>query len=128
MCIRDRIYRYEDAVGFQRFQIAKIRSFHQPILTFTTHAEAWAFLLKNIKDYSLCPKLCGVQKPPKACYAYREQNCRGACCGEESTDRYNARIDQFIHSLSRRPSKILIKEKGRRQKEQAAILFDQGLF
>lgn len=121
------IFQYEDNAGYQRLQIGKNKVFHQPIQTFTSHAEAWSFILAKIKEFRLCPKLCGVQKSPKACYDFQQQKCEGACCGEESQESYNHKIDQLLHSLNLTTSKILIREKGRGQEEQAAILFDNGL-
>jgi DNA polymerase-3 subunit epsilon len=121
------IYQYEDAAGYQRFQIAKSQNLHPAVFSFTTHAEAWAYLLDKIKEYHLCPRLCGIQKSNGVCYSYPEKNCKGACCGEESVSNYNGKINRWIQSLNQHTSKILIKEKGRIQEEQAAILFDHGL-
>lgn len=121
------IYQYEDALGYQRFQIAKTRKSYPSVYSFTTHAEAWAFLIQKINEYHLCPKLCGIQKAPGACYSHQEMNCEGACCGKESIQSYNSKIIQMVSSMQQQRSKILIKEKGRGHEEHAAILFDQGL-
>lgn len=121
------LYQYEDNQGYIRFQIAKIQRLHQPVCSFSTHAEAWTFLLEKIKTYSLCPKLCGIQKAKNACYAFQEKQCEGACCGEESSNDYNFKIQQFFASMEDKPSRMLIKEKGREPGEEAVILFDQGL-
>lgn len=121
------IYQYEDSLGYLRLQIAKIQRLHHPICSFTSHAEAWAFLLARIRELHLCPKLCGIQKATGACYAFQEHACEGACCGKESAESYNAKVGELCRSLEEQPSKILIKEKGRGMEEEAAILFDQGL-
>lgn len=122
------IYSYEDAQGYMRLQISKIARFHTPIYSLPSHAEAWSFLLQKIKEFSLCPRLCGIQKTTGACYAYQESRCDGACCGNESRDDYNGKIDRVLLSLKEQPSKILIREKGRNEGEQAAMLFEQGVF
>lgn len=121
------IYQYEDHRGYLRLQVAKIQRLHEPLFSFSSHAEAWTFLLGKIKSHHLCPKLCGVQKTPGACYAFQEQVCQGACCGGESCESYNLKISELLYSIKKQPSKILIKEKGREKGEEAAILFDQGL-
>ncbi len=120
------IYSYEDALGYKRFQIAKVKPFHAPLFSFVSHAEAWKLLLSKIDEYRLCPKLCGIQKSSGACYAFQDQKCNGACCGKEDVESYNAKIGRLIQSLEQQPSKLLIKEKGRTKEEQAAILFDGG--
>ena len=121
------IYQYEDGGGYLRLQVAKIQRLNEPICSFSTHAEAWAFLQGKVKDYHLCPKLCGIQKTPGACYAFQEHGCSGACCGEESAESYNNKVIELLRSMEGQPSRMLIKEKGREQGEEAAILFDQGL-
>lgn len=121
------IYQYEDSSGYLRLQIAKIQRLHEPVCSFSSHAEAWAFLLGKVKDYHLCPKFCGIQKTSGACYAFQEHKCEGACCGEESLESYNSKVKKLFLSAEEQPSRILIKENGREQGEEAAILFDQGL-
>lgn len=121
------IYQYEDSKGYVRLQLAKIRRLHEPLFSFSSHAEAWAFLLGKIKSHHLCPRLCGVQKTSGACYAFQEQLCGGACCGKESCESYNHKVNELVSSMQEQPSRILIKEKGREEDEEAAILFDQGL-
>ena len=121
------IYQYEDNRGYLRLQIAKIQRLHEPLFSFSSHAEAWAFLLEKIRTHSLCPKLCGVQKTPGACYSFHDEGCKGACCGVEDCESYNHKISELLYSIKEQPSRILIKEKGREQDEEAAILFDQGL-
>lgn len=121
------IYQYEDSRGYFRLQVAKIQRLHEPLFSFSSHAEAWAFLLEKIRTHSLCPKLCGVEKTAGACYSFQGGVCKGACCGEEGVDSYNLKISELLCSMKKQPSRILIKEKGREQDEEAAILFDQGL-
>src|SRR5690606_34358240 len=88
---------------------------------------AWSFLLGKVNEFDLCPKLCGVQKSKGACYSYQQNNCKGACCGQEGIGVYNEKIDGFVQSLSFDSRRILIKEQGRNREEEAAILFEQGL-
>jgi len=121
------IYQYEDSKGYMRLQISKIQRLHPPICSFVTHAEAWSYLLGKINEFGLCPKLCGIQKSTGACHSFQEKNCEGACCGKEDNLDYNRKIDLLHLSLINEPSRILIKEKGRGQGEEAVILFDRGL-
>lgn len=50
-------------------------------------------LLTTVKTYDLCPKLCGLESPRGACFAYQLGKCRGACIGKESAESYNRRVD-----------------------------------
>ncbi|HLW18876.1 MAG TPA: exonuclease domain-containing protein [Cyclobacteriaceae bacterium] len=121
------IYQYEDSLGYIRLQVSKVQRMHQPMCSFSSHAEAWNYLLERIKEFGLCPKLCGIQKSPGACYAFLENKCEGACCAKETNLDYNSKVERLLLSLKDEPSRILIKEKGRECGEQAAILFDRGL-
>lgn len=47
-----------------------------------------------IKDFSLCPKLCGAEKSKGACFMHQLRKCPGACIGKESPDVYNQRLLQ----------------------------------
>jgi len=121
------IYKYEDGQGFVRFQVAKINKGHKPVVTFNSHAEAWAFLLQAVSNYSLCPKLSGIQKTPKACYDFALHKCNGACAGIEHAEEYNQRANEWISGFLNRPGRVLIKERGRDAQEHAAILFEDGI-
>ncbi len=47
-----------------------------------------------IKDFSLCPKLCGLEKSPGSCFMYQLRKCYGACTGQETSELYNQRLLQ----------------------------------
>jgi DNA polymerase III subunit epsilon len=121
------LFTYEDQQGFPRFTISRVSGHQTPILTFTTHSEAWYYLLDVVKTFQLCPKLCGIQKSPGACFDLKEGNCLGACCGEESSESYSDRVEKMLYKIRLGGSTILIREKGRETEEDAALLFENGL-
>ncbi|AWW32030.1 DNA polymerase III subunit epsilon [Echinicola strongylocentroti] len=121
------IYRYQDGAGYERFQVAKINRFAKPLLGFRSHHEAWSCLLEKIEKYQLCPKLCGVQKTPAACYDHQVGVCLGACCGQELPATYNARVQEWLGQIKQEKNRLLIREKGRNKDEQAAIYFEEGV-
>lgn len=121
------LFTYEDQQGYPRFTISKVNGQQKPILTFTSHAEAWYFLLDVVKIHQLCPKLCGIQKSPAACFDFEAGTCLGACCGKEPADSYADRVEKMVGEIQLSGSTILIKEKGRESEEEAALLFENGL-
>ncbi len=121
------LYQYQDGMGYIRFQVAKVNKINKPLLTFRTHHDAWAYLLKNLEHFKLCPKLCGVQKTPGACYDFDSGFCDGACAGEEEPSSYNDKVLDWLGQIPKENQRILIKEKGRNPDEEAAIYFDQGI-
>lgn len=45
-----------------------------------------------MRDWSLCPKLCGLEKSSGACFLYQLRKCGGACVSKESPEAYNQRL------------------------------------
>lgn len=45
-----------------------------------------------VKDWSLCPKLLGLEKSKGACFQYQLHRCPGACVAAEDPKSYNGRL------------------------------------
>ncbi len=77
------------------------------------------FLHKVAKEYSLCPRLLGLDKGKGLCFYFHLGQCKGACNGEEISLKYNLRFDEGFYNKKIRPwrfdSPIIIKELGDRQ-------------
>lgn len=84
--------------------------------------------LENVmKDFRLCPKLCGVEKSKKACFWHQLRKCDGACVGAELPKTYNERV---LDAFSRRrmqawpyASPVLISD--RSLETQGGVVVDQ---
>ncbi|MEX2513838.1 MAG: exonuclease domain-containing protein [Cyclobacteriaceae bacterium] len=120
------IIMYEDRMGYLRFQVGKTMKGMQPVFSFNQHAEAWRFITENVSKFQLCSKLSGIQKTPEACYDFRLGKCKGACCGMESPNEYNSRVDVFLKETKKLDNKVLIRDKGRNPEEESLLLFEQG--
>jgi len=81
-----------------------------------------------IRDFSLCPKLCGQEKAGGACFLRQLHKCYGACIGQESAEVYNQRLEQAFarKRLQTWPysSPVLITE-GAEDDRQSGIVVDQ---
>ncbi len=66
-------------------------------------------------EYSLCPKLLGLEKAKGACFYHQINKCKGACVKKEPVEMYNLRLELAISGLRYQtwpyPGKIAIKEK-----------------
>lgn len=51
------------------------------------------------RDFSLCPKLLGLEKCQKGCFAMQLGHCAGACIGEENPLVYKIRFAQAIANM-----------------------------
>jgi len=54
--------------------------------------EAKEFLYTTAKDFSLCPKLLGLEKSSSGCFYNRLGYCMGACTKKENPTKYNIRM------------------------------------
>lgn len=74
------------------------------------------YLYKVAKEYSLCPKILGLEKGKGSCFYYHLGQCSGACLGKESVLKYNLRFDDGFYNKKIRPwrfdNAIVIKEDG----------------
>lgn len=64
---------------------------------FRSRREISDFLYKTSHEYSLCPRLLGVEKGKKACFSYHLGKCRGACINKELPVAYNIRFEQAFY-------------------------------
>lgn len=72
-------------------------------------------LRELMNEYSLCPKLLGLEKAKGACFNYQLKKCKGACANQEPVEIYNLRLEMAISSMRYQTwpysGKIAIKEK-----------------
>lgn len=62
------------------------------LAVYTTKGKAKEFLNQAARDFSLCPKLMGLEKGSGACFLSQLKKCHGACAGKESAQQYNTRL------------------------------------
>lgn len=120
------IYDYEDRNGYLRFCVNLVSRGTRPLMRFSTKGDAWNFLWQKVREFSLCPKLCGLQIAKGLCFEYQTGECSGACMGVESVKKYNRRIEKAILSFHERGNSVAIIGKGRNLEEQSLVLVDSG--
>jgi len=57
-------------------------------------------LESKVREYMLCPKLCGLEKTHKACFNSQIGKCLGACKGLEPPASYNIRVQKAFADTS----------------------------
>jgi len=117
------IFMYEDQNGYQRLAIDKNRKRLNPVYQFHYLVDGHAMLRKMIREFSLCPRLCFMQKNTEPC----DDACGGACEQKEPPATYNARVHHAIQSLQRQPS-FAILDKGVNGDDRSCILVREGRF
>jgi DNA polymerase-3 subunit epsilon len=83
---------------------------------FTSQRQIKDFLYALAKQYSLCPKLLGLEKGKGECFSYHLEQCKGACIEKVAPLFYNLKFDEAFYKSRIKPwpfkGPILIKEKG----------------
>lgn len=122
------IYKYEDRLGYWRFNVGKMVSAMQPLVNFNSHGEAWHFLIEKVREYELCPKLAGIHHSIGACHDVEHNLCKGACVEKEPNYEYNKRVEEAIGNFVEKEKSIAILGAGRNDDEASIILVEEGVY
>ena len=120
------IFEYYDRNGFRRFVVNAVGRNSRPLISFPNKSVAWSFLWTRVKEFSLCPKLSGLQTAKGSCYAHQSGTCRGACEGKENFAEYNTRAQVMVDSFAPVGVTAVIHGKGRTIDEQSIVLVEHG--
>ena len=99
-----------------------------PIMKFFSMAECRSVLEKICEEFELCPKYCHLETHVNACFHFQIKKCKGICSGKETPEKYNKRVQKAIKSLGLQTEKLVLKEKGRNDKELGFVLILNGIY
>jgi DNA polymerase-3 subunit epsilon len=114
--------------GYFCLSLRKSAPNEDALASFTTKAEALAFLNRLIDKYGLCQKMCGIYPSAGPCFHFEIQLCRGACVGKELPEMYNRRAQSVVQQIASGFQNILILEAGRSKEERSVVKLEQGRF
>lgn len=120
------LYAFEDQRGYLRLAVDKHRKYSDPIYTCHSLLEGYNLLNKLIETFSLCPKLCFIQKNNNPCAGALGVSC--ACEGIEPVDDYNRKVNNAIDELKQALPTYAIRDEGRTGDEHSCILVEKGQF
>ncbi len=122
------IYQYEDRHGYIRFNVSKVVKGVKPLINFNSHADAFHYTMKKVREFTLCPKLSGIQKSTGACFDVKMGTCKGACEQAEEVAVYNIRVQEAIYSFYDEDRTYAIIGDGRNEDESSLILVEKGAY
>ncbi|PIB35306.1 hypothetical protein BFP72_07790 [Reichenbachiella sp. 5M10] len=120
------LYAYENQAGILQLNIGKLQIGTVALMTFSKLGQAKNFLEKAVQDYQLCPKCCGLEKTNGPCFASHIKQCLGVCCGKESSQSYNLRVEELLGNILLKQEDFFIVEKGRTEDEIGIVQIRQG--
>jgi DNA polymerase-3 subunit epsilon len=120
------VYDYEDRNGYLRFAVNVVSRGTKPLITFSSKGDAWNFMWEKVKEFDLCPKLCGLQVAKGLCFSHQSGTCKGACQGVEKAKKYNNRAQKSIDSFFEAGQTVAIVGRGRKSQEKSVVLVENG--
>jgi len=120
------LYQYEDTKGYLRLAVDK-KHRHLPALKlYYNRWEAIAELRQLTERFSLCLKLCFIDrsKDPSCGSAH----CNGACLQQEPAALYNSRVRDALQQLQEQLPSFAIREKSWFNDSYSYVLMDEGRF
>ncbi|MDQ3535572.1 MAG: hypothetical protein M3421_08100 [Bacteroidota bacterium] len=122
------IFQYTDKKGYFRMVINRMKPGDAAILSYKNMTDARAYLTKKVKEYNLCPKLCGLQKAPKECFDFLVHQCMGACTDKISFEEYNDKFIIAIDSFKKDSNSYAIFGKGKTADTQSIVIIEKGVY
>jgi len=120
------IYRYEDRNGYYRLTINRISKWETPVANFRYLTEARSYLNSRVREFQLCPKLCGLQRAVNECYDHKIGACHGACCSKEAPASYNRRLEEALGTFDDIRKSYCILGQGRSRDERSVVVVENG--
>lgn len=99
-----------------------------PLATFDTVKDGKLWLDNFCASHLLCPSYCCDNTTKQACFNVGIKTCFGICCGQESTDSYNERVQKAIDTLGFTTPNAIILDMGRTNNELSFVIIEQNQF
>ena len=122
------LFWYEDQKGILHLTYDRLKLAPNPVMKFYSMAECKSVLEKICEEFELCPKYCHLETHVNACFHFQIKKCKGICFGKETPEKYNNRVQKAVKSLGLQTEKLVLKEKGRNDKELGFVLILNGIY
>ena len=122
------LFSYEDQKGIIHLVYNRLKLAPNAIMKYYSVAECRTHLEHLCSEFDLCPKYCHLQTNVSSCFHYQLKQCKGICCDKESVEKYNKRVREAIKSVGIGAENLVIKEKGRTEKEVGFALILDGIY
>ena len=79
---------------YHQLVLEQVRNHNDYIVVVRNGRVAKNIMMKWMKTHQFCHKYSSLQDSDGACYGYKNNQCKGACLGDESPQNYNERLLQ----------------------------------
>jgi len=120
------LFHASDEQGYLHLSILALGKRKCPVHTFSTKAEARAFMVRLWEEFDLCQKLCGMYKSSESCFYHTIGKCHGACVGREHPESYNARVNAALDRYRFQVNDFALVDLGRHEDERSVMVVQGG--
>ena len=113
---------------YHQLVLEQVRNHNDYIVVFRNGQVAKNIMMKWMKTHQFCHKHSSLQDSDGACYGYKNNQCRGACLGDESPQTYNERLLQLLDKKKYPYDDFLMIESGRKEGEYSFIYIENQSF
>jgi len=115
-----------DKNGYLNFKIRPISQSLETLTTFSSLQAAKGFLESMVEQYDLCLNKTSLGNRQNSCFNYSIKACHGACLEKESTESYNARVQNCIKRYNFQNQNFLLTSQGREPGEKSLVYIKSG--
>ena len=120
--------RIDQETDYHQLILEQVRNDREYLVVFKNSRVAKHLMIQLIEDHQLCHKHSSLQDSDGACFAYKNDRCKGACLEQESPESYNERLSQLQDKNNYPHDHFLMIGIGRKDGEYSFIYIDNKCF
>ena len=118
----------DQETDYHQLILEQVRNDKEYLVVFKNSRVAKHLMIQWIEDHQLCHKHSSLKDSDGACFAYKNDRCKGACLEQESPESYNERLSQLQDKNNYPHDHFLMIGIGRKDGEYSFIYIDNQCF
>jgi len=120
--------RIDQETAYHQLILEQVRNSREYLVVFKNSRIAKYVMTQWIEDQQLCHKHSSLKDSDGACFAYKNNQCKGACLDKENTQSYNQRLQPLLNKNNYPHDYFLMIGSGRKDGENSFIYIDNQCF
>ncbi len=120
--------RIDEETRYHQLVLEQVRNSRDYLVVFKNGRVAKHIMTQWIEAHQLCHNHSSLQDSDGACFAYKNNQCKGACLEEEDPQSYNQRLHQIQNKNNYPHDDFLMIETGRKDGEYSFIYIENQSF
>ena len=120
--------RIDEETRYHQLVLEQVRNSRNYLVVFKNGRVAKHIMTQWIEAHQLCHNHSSLQDSDGACFAYKNNQCKGACLEKEDPQSYNQRLHQIQNKNNYPHDNFLMIETGRKDGEYSFIYIENQSF